>query len=1446
MDGKKEFVIQINGVKESISEVDELLLRLSNLQERLDKLQNATISVNVDAAEFPKVLPTSEEEKPPTATTAELMKQIEAAKELKQVHKEIAQGARDENGEYTNTLKGLRAQLSEMKKQLSLTELGTSAFDEMNKKVGSLNSEVKKLEQSYGDFQRNVGNYASAAEGFNKLTVTIGGVEKSFESLRAANRELQNEMNGIALRMKELQDSGQGASKEFEELSSKFEEIAKASESLDKASAYADRMKESIQDDSGAIGEMSRSFEAFNAVANIGVGVLGLFGSETEDLQKNINRTIQVTTVLKGIQELYNSQLQKGAPLMKAYQGAVNLVEKALYRKAAAQTADVAATNAATTATHTFSKALVATGIGAIVVAIGLLIANLDTLSEWFTKLVGGADNLSKGLDKIKEVASGVGNAIVNFIVQPFKTSMAVIKKIMEGDLKGAVTEYTEGIKKQVNVVAAYQEGAQKQAEKNQENHNKEMAKKRAKDTQNAIEENEAKYGSDWKYTEEANELYQQMFSDRLSMYDKDSEEYRQANNEKLAYDREYAKKQSENTQKAAQEAEKKRQEGIKAAKGYQKKLDEVNERIYKNELELISDTYEKKKKELEHQRERELKEAKDSAIKVNEQVAAINKKYENEFVKLEAANQKKLLQMAQEYENNRKQIINVADSLYLNEMNLSKDIYEWRNSMLTTITDEFIEPLDKDISNIPIKLDVFDKIYNNLIANMGGFARRLEEFGKNRKSLAESLFVIDQAQTNKQMINTLNTMGSSIEKFIENEKNYLGKTSSDIQQEMITLLSNIQKTASNATTYNIEESVKKSNKEIIEFATKYSKILADIDSRIEMFEKKAIETTSKTNKEAFNAWIDELNKEKASLQEAYQVMFDITNGSFSTIGELQVRSMQKYNSEVIKVHKEFQEEELGGYQKLFDELKDMQNKYIKTIDSSDNAFGGIFNAVQISNGVNELSKGYKLLTEDIKDTIQVTDERTASLNEEYAAYLNSAEYLEKYIASLAELQGIEAKPFESRTEEEKNRWATLTAEANKYKQKLEEIGKVDLTGNIQELIIKLDELNDGAEAVKKGIKDNENYSKSLSNLQETIKKFQEGSKIDWRDWAKAVGEALQFVSTAVSSIISNIAETMYNNATAAIEAQMDALEKETDAYEEKYQKDYDALEESLRAQEDLVAEHNDIINGLEGELANARGDRRLEVLDAITSEKAEREKALQKQKQLEKQRELMEKQKAEFDKQQEEKKLALEKQMDEEELKRKKLQKEAQTIQAVVNTGVGVTQALASGPPWISIPMAAIIGAMGAAQIAMINSQKYADGGLLVGNSHQNGGVKVLGGQAEVEGGEYITNKRTTKYNLELLDFINSQNGRIDESDILEFFNKKHTPKYSFNQTVFAGGGQLPNLTNPQSINQQRVIKTMNMDDRPIVVSVQEIVDTADNMRNVRVLSGEDDDWNL
>lgn len=200
-----------------------------------------------------------------------------------------------------------------------------------------------------------------------------------------------------------------------------------------------------------------------------------------------------------------------------------------------------------------------------------------------------------------------------------------------------------------------------------------------------------------------------------------------------------------------------------------------------------------------------------------------------------------------------------------------------------------------------------------------------------------------------------------------------------------------------------------------------------------------------------------------------------------------------------------------------------------------------------------------------------------------------------------------------------------------------------------------------------------------------------------------------------------------------------------------------------------------------------------------------------------------------------EEKRLAREKEKREKELAKKekqqrKLELKMQLIEGIVNTAVSYTKALTWGWPLGAI-FAGIIGAMGAMQTAIIRKQisKLADGGLLQGRSHAQGGIPVGNTGIEVEGGEYVINKRSTAKYLPLLQAINEEGAR------------KKTVANQLGK--YANGGQLNYQrisSNLDSVDTNKVIQnSIDQIDMHPQVSVVDINRGQKNLTQVRQMAG-------
>ena len=346
---------------------------------------------------------------------------------------------------------------------------------------------------------------------------------------------------------------------------------------------------------------------------------------------------------------------------------------------------------------------------------------------------------------------------------------------------------------------------------------------------------------------------------------------------------------------------------------------------------------------------------------------------------------------------------------------------------------------------------------------------------------------------------------------------------------------------------------------------------------------------------------------------------------------------------------------------------------------------------------------------------------------------------------------------------------------------------------------------------------------KQLDSLKKQAKQSAEDTSNSLEDlfqtWAGSVNDFAQKIASQFQELYSTFSEIQ--------NLKLDMEEEALDREQEQLDRESEMIEKAYDKQADIVQRYKDAINDTEDELKTARGERRLALIDGLAKQREAylQETEVLKQQQLEKEK---------IAKKEE----VLKKKQDALEKKRKQNQKQQSLVNAIVNTALGGTQALAAFPPPASYALAAAVGALGAVEIATISSQKYAQGGIIEGKSHKDGGVKVLGGRAEVEGGEMIVNKKTTTMNTDMLYFINGIRRKITEEDMEKFFNGKGKVSIPASHSLrFASGGQMPELTDFNLKNQ--IQPQQEEPERTYVVQVIDIKNSLDNYENVRTLAG-------
>lgn len=560
--GKREFEIKINGITESIDGANKLV-------DVLEKLGNTTVNVTSQTEKANK----ANKEKKQALTDEE-----KAQKKLEETLRRTLAVDSELNREQIQANRNLRERTREVTLEVQAQNAASNSIEGMRAQLNLLRNEWTKTD---------VGS-----ERFAELTEEVANLTAKLKEAEAATGDFRRNVGNYESALNGLEGGIGGLEERLNGLSSSLES-------------------------STSLG---------NGLANtfmLGAGVLGLFGSQSEDTAKAMENVQKILGLLSIAQALNNNLIKSGT-LLK--------IKDALAEKArAVQTAlSTVATNASSVSLKLFSKALIATGVGAFIVLLGTLVAYFDDIKKVVLDTFPALKDFGEYLDKFKAIAAGVGNALITYILTPFRVIGAVVKKVMEGDIKGAFVDGFEEVKKGFNVVENYQKGFEEQTIRNQENAVKERAKIRAEELDNLIKDNEAKAGSDWKYSEEGKKAYADLFAAKRIMYAGDIEAMRELQREEWKHLADIQKHTDE-------EVKKRREAGQRVADARKQALDS-----YKKALESFqSETH---KLELANEQKR-IDLAKDTADKLiattKDELALRNLAIEDSYGKQNAINKK-------------------------------------------------------------------------------------------------------------------------------------------------------------------------------------------------------------------------------------------------------------------------------------------------------------------------------------------------------------------------------------------------------------------------------------------------------------------------------------------------------------------------------------------------------------------------------------------------------------------------------------------------------------------------------------------------------------------------------------------------------------------------------------------------------------------------------------
>ena len=410
MANTKEYTIKINGVTESIDAVKSLNDQLKSLEDRIKALESKSIGVKATSStgggsKSSSTGSLSEEEKLERQINQLEEKRIAYSKEIYQNYlkakdvlsdtakeqKSIAATDRLNTKSYSNTIQGMKQELADIKSAMQTVDLGdTDQLDKMVQRAKQLTDELKKIEEAYGQFGRNVGNYSSAFDGLDKVRISVGGTVREFGSAREAIKTLNNELKTMAL-------NGQQDTEAFKELRKTVMQLESA-----------------VNDAKKPMDDLMDSMEGIMAIASAGQGISALFGIDDSEIQRSIQKLVALQNILQGIQTI-NKQMETGEGVGKWINSASSGVDSLVTKLTGAEKRMglfVGSTRGASIAINALSTALKGLAAIGIVAVISAIAWAAEKAYEAFSDWVKGNDKLIDSEKKLNVVLKATNDEL--------------------------------------------------------------------------------------------------------------------------------------------------------------------------------------------------------------------------------------------------------------------------------------------------------------------------------------------------------------------------------------------------------------------------------------------------------------------------------------------------------------------------------------------------------------------------------------------------------------------------------------------------------------------------------------------------------------------------------------------------------------------------------------------------------------------------------------------------------------------------------------------------------------------------------------------------------------------------------------------------------------------------------------------------------------------------
>ena len=1379
------------------------------------------------------------------------------------------------NGEVGNSYREKQQYLSALN---TLIRNNTLETEEQNQKQrewiqqsAELQSELKEIDSEMKIYVRNVGNYNEAAdrvvEGHKSIKQELkelktemadmlaNGVSKTDEGyLRLAERagQLKDAMSDANQDIANFASDTRGLSNAinlagsavnaYQLYNSTMELFGQgnedAAESMKKMMAVMTVLNSLQQVQNSLLENGSATARLYNKAVELVQAALGIKKAAVEE---DIAVT-EASTVAEEANTVANELNATASETNAASTGTATTAEATntttTTSNTVAKEANTVATNkmslaqkAGAVASNILSVALRAIPLMAVIGLVMALIQNWESIWNWFKKTFPVLDTLSKKFNKfggllntIKAACKGFAAAVVNWLINPIKTFANVISKVLSGDFTGAMQAAMDGLKNQFKGTAdAFKSSFVDQVNAGQE----QMTMKQAAEEDKRLEHHKnmitKQKNADGTYRKEYIEAEQAVFDNKKKMYKKGSDEYRKVLEDEAKFHQQVEDAKTSATQKGAKAraaaAAKAAKDAEKAAEELQKKteaLAKANEKALADMQKLIDDTAKMTSTNMADTYKR----VEEESFKARNEAArhADNLKILIDQSKL------KLEEFQTALKKNREEYAKTGDETYDKNVKKYGQMIEHETANLNLLyaklqqtQDEIAKHQDTIVKNTWKRQSVMvEQFAREATKTQKEFQDKLQEYATQ---MYETENILSQKLTKEQRkyfegqladlkgkhTRTLKAMEAQLGDYFTEEIPLEVTIDFDGILERLAKLPAAMQNVLN--TNKIAEYILGINGTTEDLFDRIVKGAALTEFKEQFYDTAEAAGVAKDKLEEIDALIKsdlsfDLMKERLHqyrdemklTEEDFNSLFDgiVQNAAtdngvvemFETLGDvvgltkeqmIQLHELLLSGLPIDKMKKQVSELfSLGNVQlNKFGELAYTTNKDAEAIsknvaESIKKTYqDALTNANKLLSDADRSIKKFQDATKDIKFepvieqyqglfkefdrglgitklNMDKTKERYSELKKAYNDYLSS---IQKGSKEMIQYEAAWNQKLE-------NTKALYTEDSMEYRQALDEKAKADAA-----YVAERTRVSQQIEAIQNG--EDELRTKWIENFYNNLDKI-------WK--------------TIQDNVFGPIADGLGDLFAFQLEEAQEALEET----EKLLDKAVEAREQSAERMKEI----NDELRNDDGANKEAL-QQRLAEEEVLLVQREEAERALQKEKEKR------------------------EKEVQKKEAQQRVLELSQKLVEGIANTALGATAALKYGFP-LGPVFAAIIGAMGAVQTAIISKQiakaksQMEKGGLIgkdgVSRSHKQGGHRIEDTSIEVEGGEFVVNKKSTHKYYKLIDAINNDNIGLVRKQI-EIIREKRVVNEPNKIAMFASGGQINTLTATRAVRENNEI---------------------------------------